>query len=131
MDIGQASLDLGLAYRGIFPGRDETEIASLIAQTPAAALANVPFAPFYGSNYAELSLYLEKTERVFHLHRRGPRPSMAERERPGEGEVYVGDVTIFAQVQAFAGDASGEFNTIALATGFPGLEVWTGVQLSF
>ena len=34
MDVGEATLGLGAAYRGIFPGRDEAEIASLIAETP-------------------------------------------------------------------------------------------------
>ena len=50
MDVGEATLGLGAAYRGIFPGRDEAEIASLIAETPPADLAYLPFAPFYGQN---------------------------------------------------------------------------------
>jgi len=131
VDIGQASFELGVAYRGIFPGRDENEIARLIAQTPPAELAYLPFAPFYGSNYVELSLYLEKTN-AFSLQ------TAADLALPwgsvsveAKGEVYIGDVAIFVRVQGFAGDANGEFNSIALATGFPGLEVWTGVELSF
>ena len=131
MNIGEASLNVGAAYRGIFPGRSEKEIADLVAQTSPADLAVLPFAPFFGQNYAEVSLSLEMPN-VFSLVAAAdvalPWGSLSAEAK---ADVYVGDASLFVRVQGVVGEAGGEFNGLALAGGLPGLEIWTGVELSF
>ncbi len=129
--IGQASLELGAAYRGIFPGRSEAEITELLATDTPDELAILPFAPYFGKQYAELSVYLENTKTFslsvavdFAL----PWGSMSAAAR---AEVYIGDASLFIQAQGVAGDTQGEFNCMAIAAGIPGLELRTGVEIAF
>lgn len=131
MGIGQTSLDLGVAYRGIFPGRNESEIAELLATSTPDELSNLPFAPYYGRQYAELSVYLENAKAfslAVDLDFALPWGSLTAAAR---AEVYIGDAGLFLQVQGVAGDTQGEFNTMAMAAGMPGLELRTGVEISF
>jgi hypothetical protein len=131
MDVGEASLGFGAAYRGIFPGRDETEIASLVAETPPSDLEYLPFAPFYGRDYAELSIYLEKSNAYSLSADASLALPWSSVYLEGKAEVYIGDIGLYVQIQGVAGDANGEFNDIALAEGLPGLELWSGVEISF
>ena len=131
MDVGEATLGLGAAYRGIFPGRDEAEIASLIAETAPSDLEYLPFAPFYGRNYVELSIYLEKTNAYSLSADASLAVPWGSVSFEGKAEFYIGDIGLYVQFQGVAGDADGEFNDMALAAGLPGLEVWSGVEISF
>ncbi len=130
VDVGEASLELGAAYRGIFPGRDENEIA-LLATTSPTDLANLPFAPFYGRNYVELSLYFEKSTAYSLSVAASVALPWGSANIAAKAEAFIGDFGVFALIQDVVGDANGEFNSIAMAAGLPGLELRTGVEISF
>jgi hypothetical protein len=131
LDPGRSSLELGAAYRGIFPGRDEEGIADLLASSSPNDLACLPFAPYYGRHYAELALYIEDPN-VFSLSAEAmvalPWGSLSG---SAKAEVYIGDAGVFVQVQGVAGDSNGEFPAMALAAGMPGLEARAGIEISF
>ncbi|MGO8695043.1 MAG: hypothetical protein ACLQMF_15385 [Rectinemataceae bacterium] len=131
VEIGQVSLELGAAYRGIYPGRSEEQMASLIAETRAAGLPVDPFAPFYGRHYAEFSAYAEETD-AFSLSSSVdialPWGSLSADSR---AELYIGDATLYVWVQNVAGTAQGEFNNLAPAELFQALDIRIGVKFSF
>lgn len=131
LDVGQTSIELGAAYRGIFPGRSAGEVAALAAQTAVSGPPALPFAPFYGRNYAELSLYAEKTNAFSLTSAASLAIPWGSVTTDTKVELYAGDAGIFVRVQWIDGAAQGEFNTLARAEGLSLLVLWTGVEFSF
>ncbi len=129
--VGDGSLELAAAYRGLFPGRDEDGIAALFLGPDPEDLSYLPFAPFYGRHYAELSLYLEgggayslSIAAVMAL----PSASLSAEAR---AEAYIGDACLFIRARGALGGSGGEFPLVARLSGSPGLEIASGLEISF
>ncbi|HTX74234.1 MAG TPA: hypothetical protein VMC79_15490, partial [Rectinemataceae bacterium] len=131
--IGATALEAGVAYRGIYPGRDGAALADLASQVASGdpGALSEPFAPFYGRHYAELSLYAENSDAfsfTTDLDCQLPWGSLSTDSRI---DVYIGNASIFLRVQAIVGAGDGEFIALSRAQGLPLLVVWSGVEFSF
>jgi hypothetical protein len=131
LGIGDGSLEIAAAYRGVFPGRGEDGIAALFLGPDPEDPRYLPFAPFYGRHYAELSLYLEGSS-AYSLSIAAvmalPSASLSGEAR---AEAYIGDARVFIRARGAAGGQGGEFPLIARLSGNPGLEIASGVEVSF
>ncbi|HUW42374.1 MAG TPA: hypothetical protein VMV90_15310 [Rectinemataceae bacterium] len=130
-ELGELSLQLGAAYRGIYPGRDQGEVASLVAASAYSGLPPDPFAPFYGRHYAELSIYAEKTDAFSASAAADIALPWGSVSGEAKLEFYIGDATLFLRVQGVAGESGGEFDGLAAAEAIPALDLRVGVDFSF
>jgi hypothetical protein len=129
--IGPLSLELGAAYRGIYPGRDDAGIASLLADLPASGIPADPFAPFYGRDYLEALVYMEWPD-VFALSINAgfdvPKYDYTFETRL---DVWLGDAGLFIKVIGLPGGDDSEWYGLARSFGMPWLTVQVGVGFSF
>ena len=62
-----------------------------------AELANLPFAPFYGRNYAELSVYVEKSNAYSLSGEALLALPWSSASIEAKAEVFIGDAGVFVQ----------------------------------
>jgi hypothetical protein len=131
VDIGGLGLELGAAYRGIYPGRSEAEMGDLVAAAPAAGLPPNPFAPFYGRHYAELSLQTEGSDGFSIAANVALALPWSSSSYGAQIGLPLGSAELLFALSGVAGGRGAEFSGLAPYELVPALDFKVGVDFSY
>jgi len=131
LSAGELSFELAAAYRGVFPGRSQSEFDSMIAALAGGGLPGDPFAPYYGRHYTEFSVYVERPDLFSFSGDFVLSLPVASMMLETEAELYSGDAGLFVKAALVLGAEDGEFRAIARATGTSELVIGAGLSYSF